>query len=70
LDAWPGRRTLGLYRFLPVFFCLGAAVEFSMINWQVGETNFYRTFKKRKAEEVVEILKKKQHPEPVILIRP
>ncbi|CAG7724935.1 unnamed protein product [Allacma fusca] len=54
LNAWPGKRTLGLYRFLPLFFVLGAALEFSMINWQVGEVNFYNTFKKRRAEEIVE----------------
>lgn len=40
LDSWPGKQKLGLYRFLPIFFALGAALEFSMINWTVGETNF------------------------------
>lgn len=40
LDKWPGKRTFGIYRFLPLFFGLGAALEFSMINWHVGETNF------------------------------
>jgi hypothetical protein len=40
LDKWPGKKTFGIYRFLPIFFGLGAAVEFSMINWTVGETNF------------------------------
>jgi Uncharacterised protein family UPF0640 len=32
VDNWPGKR-LGLYRFLPAFFVLGAALEFTMINW-------------------------------------
>lgn len=40
LDAWPGKKTFGIYRFMPVFFLLGAALEFSMINWHVGEINF------------------------------
>lgn len=40
LDKWPGKRYLGMYRFLPMFFVLGAALEFSMINWHVGEVNF------------------------------
>jgi len=53
LDAIPGKKTLGMYRFLPFFFVLGAAVEFSMINWTVGETNFYKTFKKRQAENIL-----------------
>ena len=39
-DAIPGKRTLGVYRFLPFFFFLGAGLEFAMINWTVGETNF------------------------------
>lgn len=40
LNKWPGKKYLGIYRFLPLFFALGAALEFSMINWRVGETNF------------------------------
>lgn len=40
LDSWPGKRRFGIYRFLPLFFVLGAALEFSMIKWTVGETNF------------------------------
>ncbi|XP_065363054.1 small integral membrane protein 4 [Calliphora vicina] len=54
LDCIPGKKRFGLYRFLPVFFGLGAALEYSMINWTVGETNFYRTFKKRQAKNYVE----------------
>lgn len=40
LDKWPGKKTFGIYRFLPIFFVLGATLEFAMINWTVGETNF------------------------------
>ncbi|XP_075155282.1 sloth 1 [Haematobia irritans] len=54
LDIVPGKKRFGVYRFLPVFFCLGAALEYSMINWTVGETNFYKTFKKRQAKNYVE----------------
>jgi len=54
LNKWPGKKYFGIYRFLPVFFVLGAALEFSMINWKVGETNFYRTYKRRQAKEIVE----------------
>lgn len=54
LDKWPGKKRLGIYRFLPIFFVLGAALEFSMINWTVGETNFYRTYKKRQAKNLIE----------------
>ncbi|KAF2882327.1 hypothetical protein ILUMI_23851 [Ignelater luminosus] len=54
LDKWPGKKYFGIYRFLPLFFMLGAALEFSMINWKVGETNFYRTYKRRQAKNIVE----------------
>lgn len=40
IDSWPGRKTFGVYRFLPLFFGLGACLEFCMINWTVGQTNF------------------------------
>lgn len=40
LNKWPGKKYFGIYRFLPLFFVLGAALEFSMIKWQVGDTNF------------------------------
>ena len=54
LDKVPGKQTFGLYRFLPAWFILGAALEFSMINWTVGETNFYRTYKKRQVINAIE----------------
>jgi len=40
MNRWPGKDRLGIYRFLPVFVLAGAAIEFAMINWRVGETNF------------------------------
>ncbi|XP_041977286.1 small integral membrane protein 4 [Aricia agestis] len=54
VEKWPGKKALGMYRFLPMFFVVGAALEFSMINWQVGQINFYNTFKKRQAKNIVE----------------
>jgi len=54
LNLVPGQRTFGIYRFLPFFFFLGAALEFSMINWTVGETNFYRVFKKSRAQYIAD----------------
>lgn len=53
LDSVPGKRIFGVYRFLPCFFVFGGALEFSMINWTVGETNFYKTYKKRQAENLI-----------------
>lgn len=40
LNRWPGKRYLGEYRFLPLFFVLGASLEYSMINWKVGNISF------------------------------
>ncbi|XP_022908503.1 ubiquinol-cytochrome c reductase complex assembly factor 5 [Onthophagus taurus] len=54
LNKWPGKKYLGEYRFLPLFFLLGASLEFSMINWRVGQTNFYSTYKRRQAKNIVE----------------
>ncbi|XP_004924874.1 small integral membrane protein 4 [Bombyx mandarina] len=54
VNKWPGKRAFGIYRFLPIFFLLGASLEFSMINWKVGEVNFYNTFKKRQARDLIE----------------
>lgn len=54
LNKWPGKKYFGIYRFLPLFLILGASLEFSMINWRVGETNFYRTYKKREAKNILD----------------
>lgn len=56
LDRVPGKKTFGIYRFLPLFFGLGAALEFSMINWTVGQTNFYSVYKKRQALDRLRML--------------
>lgn len=52
LDYIPGKQRLGVYRFLPFFFVLGAALEFSMINWRVGDVNFYTVYKRRRVQEL------------------
>lgn len=49
LKRIPGEKTFGIYRFLPCFFLLGAALEFSMINWTVGETNFCKSLQFRRS---------------------
>ncbi|OQR72836.1 small integral membrane protein-like [Tropilaelaps mercedesae] len=54
LDKIPGKQLFGPYRFMPIFFFAGAALEFSMIHWAVGETNFYKTYKKRVVRETAE----------------
>lgn len=54
VNNFPGKKIFGIYRFLPIFFVLGGALEFSMINWKVGDINFYNTFKRRQAKTIVE----------------
>lgn len=53
LKSIPGEKTFGIYRFLPAFFVLGAALEFSMINWTVGETNFCKSFPKTLSGDIL-----------------
>ena len=54
LNSVPGEKIFGIYRFLPAFFLMGMALEFSMINWTVGQTNFYRTYKKRQVIDTLQ----------------
>ncbi|XP_022204939.2 small integral membrane protein 4, partial [Nilaparvata lugens] len=52
LGLWPGKKYFGLYRFLPIFFFVGAGLEFTMINWKAfGRTNFYEIYKKKQVSE-------------------
>lgn len=40
INRLPGDRYLGPYRFLPIFFGIGAAIEFLMIKWTFNNINF------------------------------
>jgi len=53
LAKWPGKR-LGVYRFLPFFFAMGAGMEYFMINFKMGEANFYTVYKRRQAINQIE----------------
>jgi len=44
IQSFPGERQFGPYRFLPVYFILGALVEWSMINWSPSGVNFCELF--------------------------
>lgn len=54
IKVWPGKRYLAEYRFLPIFFLGGAALEFSMIKWQPNGVNFYRTYKRNQVNEIAD----------------
>lgn len=49
---WPFVDRFGAYAFLPAFFISGAALEFFMIKWHVGEVNFYTVYKRNRVEEL------------------
>jgi len=40
LSLVPGKQRLGPYRFLPLFFCMGGAMEWIMINVRIGRETF------------------------------
>ena len=40
VNAVPGKKTFGAFRFLPIFFFIGAGLEFAMIHWTPNGNNF------------------------------
>ncbi|XP_068111113.1 ubiquinol-cytochrome c reductase complex assembly factor 5 [Hyperolius riggenbachi] len=50
LDSVPGKKRLGVYRFLPLFFLLGGAMEWFMINVRLGKETFYDVYRRRQSE--------------------
>ncbi|KAM3618126.1 uncharacterized protein V6R79_015927 [Siganus canaliculatus] len=50
LDLVPGKRRLGMYRFLPIFFCIGGVMEWIMINVRIGKETFYDVYRRKQSE--------------------
>ncbi|XP_062247755.1 small integral membrane protein 4 [Platichthys flesus] len=50
LSLVPGKRRLGTYRFLPVFFCIGGVMEWIMINVRIGRETFYDVYRRKQSE--------------------
>ncbi|XP_073327301.1 ubiquinol-cytochrome c reductase complex assembly factor 5 [Pagrus major] len=50
LSFVPGKRRLGTYRFLPVFFCIGGVMEWIMINVRIGRETFYDVYRRKQSE--------------------
>lgn len=44
LGLVPGKKRLGTYRFLPIFFCIGGVMEWIMINVRIGRETFCKYF--------------------------
>ncbi|CAN9515494.1 unnamed protein product [Ophioblennius macclurei] len=50
LSLFPGKRRLGAYRFLPIFFCIGGVMEWIMINVRIGRETFYDVYRRKRSE--------------------
>ncbi|XP_040903579.1 small integral membrane protein 4 [Toxotes jaculatrix] len=50
LSLVPGKRRLGTYRFLPIFFCIGGVMEWIMINVRIGKETFYDVYRRKRSE--------------------
>ncbi|XP_056279088.1 small integral membrane protein 4 [Pseudoliparis swirei] len=50
LSLVPGKQRLGPYRFLPLFFCMGGAMEWIMINVRIGRETFYDVYRRKQSE--------------------
>ncbi|KAM6924618.1 ubiquinol-cytochrome c reductase complex assembly factor 5 [Xenentodon cancila] len=50
LNLVPGKRRLGSYRFLPIFFCIGGVMEWIMINVRIGRETFYDVYRRKRSE--------------------
>ncbi|KAJ8379091.1 hypothetical protein AAFF_G00230960 [Aldrovandia affinis] len=50
LSLVPGKRRVGMYRFLPFFFCLGGVMEWIMINVRIGKETFYDVYRRKRSE--------------------
>ncbi|XP_026224759.1 small integral membrane protein 4 [Anabas testudineus] len=50
LSLVPGKQRFGMYRFLPVFFCIGGVLEWVMINVRIGRESFYDVYRRKRSE--------------------
>lgn len=44
------KRRLGVYRFLPLFFVIGAGIELFMIKVRIGRETFYDVYVRKESE--------------------
>ncbi|KAK5863753.1 hypothetical protein PBY51_000761 [Eleginops maclovinus] len=54
LSLVPGKQSLGTYRFLPIFFCIGGVMEWIMINARIGKETFYDVYRRKQSEREYE----------------
>lgn len=44
------KRRLGVYRFLPLFFVIGAGIELFMVKVRIGRETFYDVYVRKESE--------------------
>ncbi|CAN0188556.1 unnamed protein product [Lampetra planeri] len=54
LSKVPGEKRLGVYRFLPVFFVIGGAMEWIMINMRVDDVYRRKQSERRYQQRLAE----------------
>lgn len=57
IRRWPGRETFGVFSLLPVFFVVGAGLEFCMIKLEVNGISFCMLCNKT-AKQILELSNK------------
>lgn len=54
INNWPLRKYIGVYAFMPLFFIIGGLIEYSMINLNVGNANFYKVYSRNTAQQLAQ----------------
>jgi UPF0640 protein CG32736 len=52
-NNWPFYKRFGFVSLTPLFFLLGAAYEFALINLTINQVNFYEVYKKKEIEKAL-----------------
>ncbi|KAI0986636.1 hypothetical protein GJ496_000020 [Pomphorhynchus laevis] len=55
--SFPGDSILGSYKFVPVYFFIGAMAELWLIKFKVGDISFYDVYQKSRARKEVQLMK-------------
>jgi len=48
----PGHSRFGIVTIMPLFFLVGAALEFTMIKWKPNGVNFYEVYERKELEKL------------------
>ena len=68
LDKWPLKKQLGYYAYLPAFFILGAAIEFTMIKMEINNVSFYSVYMEKERQRLQEKAEVSAHRSMIRLV--